>query len=322
MCEDGLQHHHIVEHARPNMVSLILVSGGDIASVNQADSLLAMDQWIELEPVEGHRAFSLKHARMWWLPDGCLWEDDLDKRWEAVTGEAPNEVIFPSRHSAASGNASLTIHPIGTMQVPAGEIPDYGGRAGDCPPPNPRIAAWWRELNRVGSGMEDFDLSLETTHHGPWIETPSLFIEIGSTATTWGHEGAAKLLAGIIHRGLGLDDGPSLGEWKGHGKVVVTLGGGHYAPRGNMLGLDENIWLGHMLATYALPFTRTEDDVIGGMWETSIRKAIQATKKAFPGGEIICSMDKKAFKGWQRQAIRDLLAELEVPLLKSSQIIG
>jgi hypothetical protein len=43
---------------------------------------------------------------------------------------------------------------------------------------------------------------------------------------------------------------------------------------------------------------------------------------AFPGGEIICSMDKKAFKGWQRQAIRDLLTELEVPLLKRAQIIG
>ena len=131
------------------MVSLILVSGGDIASVNQADVLLTMDEWSELEPVEGYRSFSFKHARMWWLPDGCLWEDDLDKRWEAATGESPTEVIFPSRHSAASGNASLTIHPIGTMQVPFGDVPEYGGRAGECPPPNPRIAAWWRELNRV-----------------------------------------------------------------------------------------------------------------------------------------------------------------------------
>ena len=29
-------------------------------------------------------------------------------------------------------------------------------------------------------------------------------------------------------------------------------------------------------------------------------------------------MDKKAFKGWQRQAIRDLLEELEIPLLKGT----
>ena len=303
------------------MVSLIMVSGGDIASVNQAKYLLKFDDWQELSPVEGHRSYSFKHARMWWLPDGCLWEDDLDKRWERSTGEKVTEVIFPSRHSAASGNASLTLHYIGTMQVPFEETPKFGGRSGDCPPPNPRLASWWRELNRIGSGFEDFDLSLETTHHGPWIETPSLFIEIGSTNLTWGHEGAAELLAGIIHRGLGLDGGKGMGNWPGEGRVVVTLGGGHYAPRGNMLGLHENIWLGHMLATYALPFTKDDDGKVGGMWETSIRSSIASTKKAYPGGEIVCSMDKKAFKGWQRQAIRDLLAELEVPLLKSAELI-
>ena len=304
------------------MVSLILVSSGDIASTNQADELLKMCEWQELDPVEGLPSYSFKHARMWWMKDGCLWEDDLDKRWTEATGEVPTEIIFPSRHSAASGNASLTLHPIGTMQVPDGETPEYGGKAADCPPPNPRIAAWWRELNRVANDLTEFDLSLETTHHGPWIETPSLFIEIGSTDLTWGHMGAAKILAGIIYRGLGLDGGNGLGQWNGNGRVVVTLGGGHYAPRGNLLASHEGIWLGHMLATYALPFVKNEDDTVSGMWENSIRKAIKATELAFPGGEIVCSMDKKAFKGWQRQAIRDLLSELDVPLLKSAEIIG
>ena len=255
------------------------------------------------------------------MEDGCLWEDDLDKRWELATGEKPSEIIFPSRHSAASGNASLTLHPIGTMQVPQNEVPEYGGKAADCPPPNPRLAAWWREMNRVASDMEDFDLSLETTHHGPWIETPSLFIEIGSTVETWGHEEAAVVLAGIIYRGLGLDGSDGLGKWNNEGRVVVTLGGGHYAPRANMLGLHEGIWIGHMLATYALPFERDESGNVSGMWGNSIRKAITSTKLAYPGGEVVCSMDKKAFKGWQRQAIRDLLEELEVPLLKRAEII-
>lgn len=304
------------------MVSLILVSGGDIASVNQANALLRMAKWKNIPDVEGHKAYSYKDVRMWWMPDGCLWEDNLDKRWELVTGETPNEVIFPSRHSAASGKPSLTLHHIGTMQVPPNETPAYGGKAGDCPPPNPRLAPWWRELNSVASDFEDFDLSLETTHHGPWMETPSLFIEIGSTDKTWGHLAAADLLAGIIFRGLGLDDGEGIGNWNGEGTVVITLGGGHYAPRGNMLGMHENVWLGHMLATYALPFARDENGSISGMWETSIRRAIRSTQSAFPGGNIVCSMDKKAFKGWQRQAIRDLLDELNIPLLKSKQIIG
>ena len=32
-------------------------------------------------------------------------------------------------------------------------------------------------------------------------------------------------------------------------------------------------------------------------------------------------MDKKAFRGWQRQAIRDFLAAVEIPLLTTKQII-
>ena len=321
-CLDIQQLLQVIQHSRPDMVSLILVSGGDIASTNQADELLKLADWNILSDVEGRKAYSYKHARMWWVEDGCLWEDDLDKRWEKQTGEKPTEIIFPSRHSAASGNASLTLHPIGTMQVDFDTEPDFGGKAGDCPPPNPRLAAWWRELNSVGEGFEGFDLSLETTHHGPWIETPSLFIEIGSTKETWGHEGAAELLAGITFRGLGLDGSDGLGTWNGQGQVVVTLGGGHYAPRANQLALHDHVWIGHMLATYALPFTKDDDGNIGGMWENSIRKAIQSTRLAFPGGDIVCSMDKKAFKGWQRQAIRELLEELNVPLLKSAQIIG
>ena len=149
-----------------------------------------------------------------------------------------------------------------------------------------------------------------------------MFIEIGSTEATWGHEGAATLLAGIIYRGLGLDGGDGLGNWSGNGRVVITLGGGHYAPRGNFLAMHEDVWIGHMLATYALPFEKDDDGTISGMWENSLRKAIDSTKIAYPDGEIVCSMDKKAFKGWQRQAIRDLLEELNVPLLKRSEIIG
>ena len=47
-----------------------------------------------------------------------------------------------------------------------------------------------------------------------------------------------------------------LGNWEGDGRVVVTLGGGHYAPRGNLLASHEDVWIGHMLATYALPFSK------------------------------------------------------------------
>lgn len=312
-------------------VVLIAVSATDIASTNQADALMRLAEWNELESVEGHPAFTRLHVRMWILPGSVLREDFLARRWKQATGEAVDEIIFPSRHSAASGRPSLTLHPIGVMQLNTDETPPYGGKAGDAPPPSTRLASWWQELVRKSENAdlgEEFDSSLEVTHHGPWLEVPSLFIEVGSTSATWGHVGAAEFLADIIHRGLGLDGGKGFGSWNSKRDaglpVLITLGGGHYAPRANNLALHSGLKLGHMLATYALPFTAPEDegDEPRGNWKQSINAAYEATKKAYPNGKIIFSMDKKAFKGWQRQAIRAHLEFLQAPLLTSKGILA
>lgn len=305
-------------------VVLIVVNERDIASVNQAEALMCMDAWAPLSPVEGHPAFSFLNARMWRLPNGLLFEDHVDRRWKEATGESVKEVIFPSRHAAASGQASLTLHPIGVPHLPLGKTGPYGGAGGATPPPNPRLARWWSMLLErapLDDSVQNFDLSLEVTHHGPTLDAPALFIEVGSTEATWGHKGAARLLAHIIRDGL-FNERYS-GTWdeaKHTGQpVVITLGGGHYAPRANQLGAKDGVWLGHMLASYALPFDDQSSPLAGG-WSTAIDEAIRATKVAFPGGHVVASMDKKSFRGWQRQAIRDHLMDRNIPLLTTKGI--
>ena len=305
-------------------VILVAVNQQDIASTNQADALRNRDVWTAINPFEGHPTYAHRHLRMVYLPDGLLFEDHLDRRWEAQTGERVLEIIFPSRHVAASGQASLTLHPIGVPHLPLGERGPYGGHGGTAPPPSTRLAAWWKRLLAMAPSepsVEGFDLSLEVTHHGPTVSVPCLFIEVGSTESTWGHQGAAELLATIIQEGLlgRLED-----EWipeQHEGQLVlVTLGGGHYAPRANQLASLDGVWLGHMLATYALPFEMAENGDVLGTWKQSIEAGLEATKTSFPGGDIVCSMDKKAFKGWQRQAIRTYLESVGIPLLTSHQI--
>ena len=312
-------------------VVLIVVSGSDIASTNQADELLLMHDWLVLDDVEGYRSYAFKDVRMWWLEGGVLKEDHLDNRWEKSTGEAVREIIFPSRHYASSGKASLTIHPIGTPHVMIEEDLIYGGQVNYSPPPNPRIAAWFNLLCELSEGnklVEGFDISLEVTHHGPVVNCPSLFIETGSTAETWPHKGAAKVLAEVISKGLGLNNKEEeIGKWtesKNQGEyVMITLGGGHYAPRGNLVARTKNAWLGHMLANHSLPFDLDEqgNPLRGGAWELSILESIRSTREAFPGCKIVASMDKKSFRGWQRQAVRDLMEELNIPLIRSKDYI-
>ena len=305
-------------------VILVAVNQQDIASTNQADALRRMDAWTEIKAFEHHPTYACQDLRMVYLPDGLLFEDHLDKRWEDETGERVREIIFPSRHVAASGQASLTLHPIGVPHLPTGELGPYGGHGGRAPPPSTRLASWWKRLLEMAPSdpsVEGFDLSLEVTHHGPTVGVPCMFIEVGSTEATWGHEGAANFLATIMQTGL---LGPEDDAWlpaKHQGQLVlVTLGGGHYAPRANQLAALEGVWLGHMLATYALPFELAENGEVRGTWQQSISAGLEATRTSFPGGDIVCSMDKKAFKGWQRQAIRAYLESEGIPLLTSHQI--
>ena len=312
-------------------VTLIVVSGSDIASTNQADELLRMHDWIQIEDVEGRPAYALQDVRMWWMEGGVLWEDNLDQRWEQARNETVAEAIFPSRHFAASGKPSLTIHPIGTPHVSNSTDLRYGGSVHFCPPPNPRISSWFNHLQNKASGndlVSGFDISLEVTHHGPIINCPALFIETGSTEGTWPHKGAAKVLAEVISEGLGLSKIlDKLRTWDAEldagTPVMITLGGGHYAPRGNLVASTEGTWLGHMLASYALPFEQDEEGnaVRGGAWEKSIQAALKSTKIAFPGCKIVASMDKKSFRGWQRQAVRDYMQELNIPLIRSKDYI-
>jgi hypothetical protein len=58
-------------------------------------------------------SFASGRVRLLQLTGRLVTEDHLDKRWEAGTGEQVEEIIFLSRHVAASNRPALTVHPIG-----------------------------------------------------------------------------------------------------------------------------------------------------------------------------------------------------------------
>ena len=313
---------------------LIIINGGDIASVVQANALLDMGDWIEGNPVEGFRNWSLENVYLWWIEKSILFEDDLDQRWYDETGINVDEVIFPSRHSSQSGIPSLTLHYIGVTHLHEDEIPPFGGKSGKAPPPNPRLAAWFRLLNKKMENSElkdDFEVTLEATHHGPWLKTPSLYIEIGSDESAWSRKDAAQILAAVIWEGLGLDGSDGHGLWdesQDTESVVICFGGGHYAPRHSLLALNEGIWLGHILANYSLPMIKNDMaeslenlTVLGGTWKDSILEAIKSTKIAYGNAKISAYLDRKSFKGWQRRAIVDFLQTENIFVGRTSDFV-
>jgi D-aminoacyl-tRNA deacylase len=160
---------------------------------------------------------------------------------------------------------------------------------------------------------EEFEVTLEATHHGPWHgdSTPCCFVEIGSKEEDWGREDAARVWAGVLEESLGLSGGgggaaePPRPKPKAKA-IVVGLGGGHYAPKMNDLlrHTGDEVLIGHMCANYCFNANGPPE-----VWQQGVLEAVAASKAAVDGDvPVVLYVDKKAFKAAQRN---DLIAFLE-----------
>ncbi|KAK6157768.1 hypothetical protein DH2020_012016 [Rehmannia glutinosa] len=339
------------------MVTLVVATTADPASINPAKALLAMPGWHPGPTLDGDiRSFKNGDSlRLLEQDKFIIEEDDLDLRWESATGETVVELFFLSRHAAVSNRPALTIHPIGVPHLKDGDVLPQGGRPGWAAPPCPRIGPWLMLLKKLAEShnlVPEFEITLEATHHGPITSKPTMFIEIGSTEEYWGREDAARSASqplpissippsdpdatesssdsdpdsGLVWEGLGLGEGAPVGFWSStteKKKVLLGIGGGHYVPRHMDVILKEGIWVGHLLSGYSLPMedpgksiAKINADDIGGTWKQAIKVAFDATKAAFPGGEIIAHLDHKSFKGWQKNAIVDFLGKQSITIGK------
>jgi len=57
-----------------------------------------------------------------------------------------------------------------------------------------------------------------------------------------------------------------------------------------------------------------------GNWKHSVETSIESTRSAFPGGDIFVHIDRKSFKGWQREALRNMLSEMDIRILRGRDI--
>ncbi|KAL7161436.1 hypothetical protein ACSBR2_041991 [Camellia fascicularis] len=99
------------------MVTLVVATTIDPASIGPASALLSMPGWYPGPLLQDMSSFTNRAVRLLKHEKSIVREDHLDKRWEEATGEVVNEVIFLSKHTAASSHPALTVHPIGTKTM-------------------------------------------------------------------------------------------------------------------------------------------------------------------------------------------------------------
>lgn len=244
---------------------MIVTSSEDNASMNIRARLLERDRWTEGGEFDSHPVLANGDFKMVQVDRIHLEEDFIDERFEKAAGEKPEVVIFASRHRAESRIPTLTVHPVGNYSSA-----DFGGRPTTLSWAHPAfMTSALRSMAVEAHGM-GFNVSFETTHHGPVLGSPAFYIEIGSFEELWGREDAAEAIAASV---LAIrDDGYP---------VVLGVGGGHYAPRFTDIALGRKASIGHMAANYALD--SLNEDLISQMSERSGgAKLVYFHKKSMP----------------------------------------
>ena len=107
-------------------------------------------------------------------------------------------LVFACTHKSKKGNPSLCLHSAGNWRSA-----ELGGQPGKvCPTSSYVLKYLFQKLNEYVSKDKEickkYSITLEATHHGPLIDIPSCFIELGSGENEWGDEKAAKILAKTI----------------------------------------------------------------------------------------------------------------------------
>jgi D-aminoacyl-tRNA deacylase len=172
-----------------------------------------------------------------------FYEIDEDIVYAKVDKIKEDHIVFLSRHQSESGTKSLTTHMIGNFSEAK-----FGGRGRELCGTLPRIGAnYLRALNEKnktsGLDKQGFVVTMEATHHGPFTNKNCLFIEIGSSPADWKNELAAKVVAETVINETYKSN---------QDKIVIGLGGGHYAPDFTKLELRQKYSFGHICPKHML----------------------------------------------------------------------
>lgn len=128
--------------------------------------------------------------------------------------------VFLSKHAAESGVLALTCHSTGNFDEAA-----LGGNPRQMAVPFPSLQKrYFENLWKRRAKFAEFDITLETTHHGPTaLSKPSMFVEIGTTPVQWNDADLCHDVTAILEQALMEWDHTSPDH-----TVAIGFGGTHY----------------------------------------------------------------------------------------------
>jgi D-aminoacyl-tRNA deacylase len=185
-------------------------------------------------------------------------------------------IVFISRHSSTSGTPTLSVHTPGNFgEAKLGGLPKQVSVS-----PATAMRNALKALMLFKEGMKlDYEVSYECTHHGPSLNVPTMFVELGSSPKQWRDSKAAEAVA---HAAMS-----AIGKFGVSEKTAVLgIGGTHYNQRFTRMAVDGEAVFGHMIPKYAVPWVDAE------MLRQCVEKTVEKVDCAFLDWKGIKSADK------------------------------
>jgi D-aminoacyl-tRNA deacylase len=190
--------------------------------------------------------------------------------------------IVLSPHRSETGKPCLTTHTTGNWCANA----DFGGSPSTLSFAN---ASFMKDFLLKATELNEsrglgFDVSYEADHHGPTVDIPYTFVEVGSSEKEWNNTKACSAVADAVMDALKANN--KYGAFFG-------IGYGHYMPSVTKYALDSELAVGHMLASHSL------DCLDKGMFKQAISRNMEGNAK-------YVAVEKKALNSAQRKKVSGL----------------
>ena len=270
----------------------IISSSKDPAGINIRNNLIELFDFKKLNvKFDGNNVFEFdkiknKNIKLYLINDDLIFSENIDKKIDA------DILIFASKHRSKENTPSFAVHAIGNF----GQAELGGQEKKLCMSSAVLLKNLFIELNKTASNT-NFQLTMEATHHGPYVEKPAVFAEIGSTEKEWNDKENGKIIAKTIMNLIN-------NENKNY-KIAVGIGGPHYCNNFNKIALRTDIALSHICPKHQL----------GNLNEELIKQAIEKTAEKVD----FILLDWKGL-GKEKQRIINLLKNLNLEFERTDKI--
>jgi D-aminoacyl-tRNA deacylase len=201
-------------------------------------------------------------------------------------------LVFISRHCSASGKPTLSVHTPGNFaEAGLGGLPRNVSVS-----PATAMRDALKALQEQKEQMKlEYEVSYECTHHGPSLNVPTMFVELGSSEPQWQDSRAAEAVAHAAMSAIANFSAPT-------NAAVLGIGGTHYNQKFTAMAMDEEAVFSHMIPKYAISTIDSE------ILSQCIQKTLEKVSLAL--------LDWKGIRSQDKPKLMNVLQDVNLPIKK------